>query len=884
MLVELNNPSIGIAKDSNVSTSTGQQTGGANEAKAVTANSSSSTSTNNDSNSGTLFNRKDSTPVQTMNESKPKEDFGSYSKPADYSFLLSDRVKNVNKSNPTGFIGSDSDNTIDFRIGGPKEDEDYLKGIEKECSAKSAEVERLQKEYDQLVEDNKEMVERERKELEELNKKSWLEHFFKSDEIQKKAQAIEKEANERVEVLDSMLEALNTAKNERVELLTKYEEASKEVAERAKEAERKETELSNPTVAPLVTETETKTKTAERAKEKDDNTEIPTSMESSKYFEWEQTPYGPNAKYTDPTTKEVFQQTVISGEQKTDTYTDSNGSSTSVDFVYDSSSGNSTYTVTKDGKIVGTYNNDGDAYKAANKIVGKDVWKDFADGGLMGGASEAYETYKKSKEAAKTVLDETLGVETREPTSEEMKDINEYLKSLANEDKTETRSSSFFNKWEKEFDDIMNNPNYSIEDKIREQDIKVKTYNEAAGEEIRAIVEEQVNKGVALQDIRNSEDYREYTQKYFDLGQKIYDDASKLDEEAADFDREDTLGEKIRNRTIDIIDSITLGKTKITENDAYEINKLMKSNEGVKLAATAMMKSAAFNGAQNTQGQKYSEAWKSSKASITPAEMFATFYNGASSAVGIGLSTVLFATPGLQGFGAALFAASVKNAAEAGLRSSKKDFTNYEQMFNPDNKLGIKAYNQFIESANIGDMRAASTYTTSTSGAMKICSGIAQLPINPSAAFSTIRDGVNEISKVSKGGLKGTSDQVIKNIYNFAVDFEDAMEMQGAPYSGRLVSKNDDNDDDLFTRTSDFGTVSADDENRVRADSSYSGFREQAINDNLNERFNAGMGKDVSEAVSDERVKSFIVSIYKNEPDFIKNAISKIMKSYREVI
>jgi len=740
MLVELNNPSIGIAKDSNVSTST-EQTGGANEAKEVTANSSSTYNDNNND-SGTLFNKKDSTPVQTMNEGKPKEDFGSYSEPADYSFLLSDKVKDVNKSNPTGFIGSDSNNnTIDFRIGGPKEDEEYLKRLdeearlEEEVAIKEAEVERLQKEYDQAEKDKA-------AKQAEGKKGGWLERLYKAGKAKK-------EMEERDIV--AKYKALNKAKEELEAVRVKYEDASKaaaaakeakeradEAERKAKEAERKEKELPNPTVAPLATETKAETAPVE-------NTETETET--------------PEAE-TEPV--------------------------------------------------------------------------------------------------------ENTETETETP---------------------ETRSSSFFNKWEKEFDDIMNNPNYSTKDKIKEQDIKVKTYNEAAGEEIRAIVEEQVNKGIDIQDIRNSEDYREFSQKYFDLGQRIYDDASRLDEEAADFDREDTLGEKIRNRTIDIIDSITLGKTKITENDAYEINKLMKSNEGVKLAATAMMKSAAFNGAQNTQGQKYSEAWKSSKASITPAEMFATFFNGASSAVGIGLSTVLFATPGLQGFGAALFAASMKNAAEAGLRSSKKDFTNYEQMFNPDNKLGIKAYNQFIESANIGDMRAASTYTTSTSGAMKICSGIAQLSVNPANAISIIRDGVDEISKVSKGGLKGTSDQVIKNIYNFAVDFEDAMEMQGAPYSGRLVSEKDgNNDDDLFTRTSDFGTVSADDENRVSADSSYSGFREQAINDNLNERFNAGMGKEVSEAVSDERVKSFIVSIYKNEPDFIRKAVSKIMKSYREVI
>lgn len=64
------------------------------------------------------------------------------------------------------------------------------------------------------------------------------------------------------------------------------------------------------------------------------------------------------------------------------------------------------------------------------------------------------------------------------------------------------------------------------------------------------------------------------------------------------------------------------------------------------------------------------------------------------------------------------------------------------------------------------------------------------------------------------------------------------------------------------------------------AEGKYSGYVENAKNSNLATDYNQGMEKETNEAVSDMKVKIF--SVYNNEPDYIKNAIGKILKSFRE--
>jgi len=68
------------------------------------------------------------------------------------------------------------------------------------------------------------------------------------------------------------------------------------------------------------------------------------------------------------------------------------------------------------------------------------------------------------------------------------------------------------------------------------------------------------------------------------------------------------------------------------------------------------------------------------------------------------------------------------------------------------------------------------------------------------------------------------------------------------------------------------------------ADAAYSGAVANAKNSNLATDYNYGMEQETNEAVSDGRVKGYIISIYKNEPDYIRNAISKVLKSYKEIV
>lgn len=79
------------------------------------------------------------------------------------------------------------------------------------------------------------------------------------------------------------------------------------------------------------------------------------------------------------------------------------------------------------------------------------------------------------------------------------------------------------------------------------------------------------------------------------------------------------------------------------------------------------------------------------------------------------------------------------------------------------------------------------------------------------------------------------------------------------------------------TPSTEYGTAT---DTPGAADSKYSGYREQAKDSNLAKNYNEGLEKDVNEAVSDMKVKVF--SVYNNEPDYIRNAIGKILKSFKE--
>ena len=83
--------------------------------------------------------------------------------------------------------------------------------------------------------------------------------------------------------------------------------------------------------------------------------------------------------------------------------------------------------------------------------------------------------------------------------------------------------------------------------------------------------------------------------------------------------------------------------------------------------------------------------------------------------------------------------------------------------------------------------------------------------------------------------------------------------------------------DNTRTPGTDYGTAS---DKSASADSKYSGYREQAKDSNLATDYNEGMEQETNEAVSDMSVKVF--KVYSKEPDYIRNAIGKILKSFKE--
>ena len=96
------------------------------------------------------------------------------------------------------------------------------------------------------------------------------------------------------------------------------------------------------------------------------------------------------------------------------------------------------------------------------------------------------------------------------------------------------------------------------------------------------------------------------------------------------------------------------------------------------------------------------------------------------------------------------------------------------------------------------------------------------------------------------------------------------------PYDEVYINFSSDQENKPYTASSGYGTS----DESLKTNGKYSGYREQAKDSNLATNYNEGMEKETNEAVSDMKVKVF--SVYNNEPDYIRNAIGKILKSFKE--
>lgn len=349
-------------------------------------------------------------------------------------------------------------------------------------------------------------------------------------------------------------------------------------------------------------------------------------------------------------------------------------------------------------------------------------------------------------------------------------------------------------------------------------------------------------------------------------------------------------------------------------------------------AGLAIMKSSAFNGAKNVKGGKYTEEWKKSAAlekgnfkegakefakdqgKLTWKDYFAAAVKGTLGTVVTAIGVAV--APANPVLGTLLITAGTASAGKAGLQITtdvvRSKSTNEEMMFGSGEggkDVFRDIYNRSLEPANIGDPRSVGTYTNLAGGAVNIATGFVELVENPVVGVTAIKEGVEDINRVGNGGLRGNIGNGINNIYELGVDVSTFLDRADLSPEALGLTKtlptfipnvkdkriwNGDYtvyEEDTENKATDAAASEYDsaesseelsEEEQEALDSTYSGAKEQAKNSNLATDYNAGMEKETNEAVSDERVKGYIVKIYGSEPDYIRNAISKILTAHSE--
>ena len=397
------------------------------------------------------------------------------------------------------------------------------------------------------------------------------------------------------------------------------------------------------------------------------------------------------------------------------------------------------------------------------------------------------------------------------------------------------------------------------------------------------IVKELVAQGKELKEIRESEQIKGFSQEVFELAQSIYDKASVLEEKAKALGLDEyadvSKWEKMKTTASAAWDAVTHGKS-MNSNEAYAVMNTMQSIEGVKSASLALMKSAAFNGATDVKGGKAAEAMKAEVVSKLSWKDFAStsLWGGLGIlATGIGIVT---ANPLLIAAGIYV---NLKKGGEFAGKVTMSNVTKGEQMFGmKDSKImnpAIQVYNQSQEAANIGDPKSASTYVTATQGALEIISGlmlmIGTAGVGAGVGISNIKDGIDSLYKLNKGGLDGNTRTLISNIYVLGERVEAWSGMDIPELEKLIQTLAETGADEADARvTAEYGTSSTD---SVSADSKYSGYREQAKDSNLATDYNEGMEKETNEAVSDKYVKIF-KTILSNEPEHIRKVLMEIKR------
>ena len=465
-----------------------------------------------------------------------------------------------------------------------------------------------------------------------------------------------------------------------------------------------------------------------------------------------------------------------------------------------------------------------------------------------------------------------------------------------------------------------------------------------SNDKFRNIFTNILEHGGKLQDISKNENVKKLSQEIFDNAQAIFDKSSELEAYTEKFGL-NNISRKEMNRSLgEISDQVSLmvgniGKegssigtyyspgsdmnglgytgVNLTKSQQKALIAYSKTNQATKDACIALMKSAAFNGAVNSKGGEYSEAWKDSPAVrkgtfkeglkefihndknvLTWKDWFSASAKGTASLVAIATGAALFTINPVAGalLMVSGFTSGTKTGVEMATMVNRANSTNAEAMFGSG--IGTKdvlndIYNRSFEEANIGDIKSVGTYTTAGNAFINGCIGMTLLsdPLTAPAGISFLKGAYDGIKTVATGGLKGNLNSTISTVYalgeninnwaNLGINLSDYMSdpSKGKEIANEIVRSTGFTPANTASSvSSDFG-VASDNKN---AENKFSGFAEEAKNKNLATDYNAGMEENVNEVVSDENVKGYIVRIYKSEPDWLRSALDKILKMHSE--
>lgn len=427
------------------------------------------------------------------------------------------------------------------------------------------------------------------------------------------------------------------------------------------------------------------------------------------------------------------------------------------------------------------------------------------------------------------------------------------------------------------------------------------------------LAKELLGKGIELADLDKQPEMQQLNNEIYAIAQMVLDKASELKEISEQYglnnlSMKDLKGNKDNPTARGYYSAqvaLITGKNGVELLDKQDMKALVKYSKSLDAtidSAKALMTAAAvLHGAKDVQGGKYAQAWKAEKAEskLTAKEWFAT---AATSTLSLFATIVGFAMmPANPLVGGALAFAGTKSLVEKTGKTVGKQttahLTNYERMFGSQDKQGASIianiYDRGFNQTNYGDVKSVGTYTSVAGATIDALNAMAMLtnPITAVAGLGYIYSaGKSMTYDLAKGSYEGKKSNLVTNVWQLVDNIEEWADTNlNAQELADLLNASETTD--LFdvgesrerkegeAAGSDYGTTEGEAEDN--ADRTYSGASEQAKNTNLAKDYNAGMEKEINEAVSDKYVKVFKVMIDK-EPDYIRKVLIAIPKMHSE--